>query len=99
PVTFVNGKGELDGYDVQVARYVAAHTGLPMQLDKLEFKGILPGLQTGRFNIVFSNINITPERNAVFDYSIPYSRSAVVVVARNGASDIHSFRDLHGKRV
>ncbi|NIF69255.1 transporter substrate-binding domain-containing protein [Burkholderia sp. Ap-962] len=99
PVTFVNARGELDGYDVQVARYVAQRVGIPMQLDKLEFKGILPGLQTGRFDIVFSNINITPERSAVFDYSIPYSRSAVVVVARHGVTDVHGFRDLHGKRV
>jgi L-cystine transport system substrate-binding protein len=99
PVTFVDAKGNLDGYDVQVARYVEKRIGIPMQLDKLEFKGILPGLQTGRFDIVFSNINITPERSAVFDYSIPYSRSAVVVVVRNGVTDVHGFQDIHGKRV
>ena len=99
PVSFVNANNELDGYDVQVARYVSHYIGMPMQLDKLDFKGILPGLQTHRFDIVFSNVNITPERSSVFDYSIPYSRSAVVVVVRNGVSDIKSFRDLHDKRV
>jgi ABC-type amino acid transport substrate-binding protein len=99
PVSFVNAQNELDGYDVQVARFVSGYLHIPMQLDHLEFKGILPGLQTGRFDIVFSNVNITPERAAVFDYSIPYSRSAVVVVARSGANDIKSFKDLKGKRV
>ncbi|TDV35569.1 amino acid ABC transporter substrate-binding protein (PAAT family) [Paraburkholderia caballeronis] len=99
PVSFVNAQNELDGYDVQVARFVSAYLHIPMQLDHLEFKGILPGLQTGRFDIVFSNVNITPERAAVFDYSIPYSRSAVVIVARSGANDIKSFKDLKGKRV
>ena len=99
PVSFTNPANQLDGYDVQVARFVASHTGIPMQLDKLDFKGILPGLQTGRFDIVFSNVNITPERTAIFDYSIPYSRSAVVVVVRQGATDVKSFKDLKGKRV
>lgn len=99
PVSFVNANNELDGYDVQVARYVAHYVGIPMQLDRLDFKGILPGLQTGRFDIVFSNVNITQERSSVFDYSIPYSRSAVVVVVRNGVNDIKSYRDLHDKRV
>ncbi len=99
PVSFVNAQNELDGYDVQVARFVSHYTGIPMQLNRLDFKGILPGLQTGRFDIVFSNVNITPERSAIFDYSIPYSRSAVVVVARNGVTDIKGYKDLKGKRV
>jgi ABC-type amino acid transport substrate-binding protein len=99
PVSFTNAQNELDGYDVQVARFVSTYTGIPMQLDKLDFKGILPGLQTGRFNIVFSNVNITPERSQTFDYSIPYSRSAVVIVVRSGVTDIKSFKDLKGKRI
>lgn len=99
PVSFTNAQNELDGYDVQVARFVSKYTGIPMQLDKLDFKGILPGLQTGRFNIVFSNVNITPERGEIFDYSIPYSRSAVVIVERNGLTNIKSFKDLKGKRI
>ncbi|AJG20719.1 substrate-binding periplasmic protein [Cupriavidus basilensis] len=99
PVSFTNAQNELDGYDVQVARFVAKYLGIPMRLDRLEFKGILPGLQTGRFDIVFSNVNITPERAAIFDYSIPYSRSAVVVVVRDGVTDVKSFKDLKGKRV
>jgi ABC-type amino acid transport substrate-binding protein len=99
PISFVNASNQLDGYDVQVAHFVSTYLHIPMQLDRLDFKGILPGLQTGRFDIVFSNVNITPERSAIFDYSIPYSRSAVVIVARNGVTDIKSFRDLKGKRV
>ncbi len=99
PISFVNASNQLDGYDIQVAHFVSNYLHIPMQLDRLDFKGILPGLQTGRFDIVFSNVNITPERSAIFDYSIPYSRSAVVIVARNGITDIKSFRDLKGKRV
>lgn len=99
PVSFTNDKNELDGYDIRVARFVEKHIGVPMELHRLDFKGILPGLQTGRFDIVFSNVNITPERQGTFDYSIPYSRSAVVMVVRNGITDITTINDLKGKRV
>ena len=99
PVSFMNEKNELDGFDIRVARHVEAHAGIPVNLHRLDFKGILPGLQTGRFDIVFSNVNITPERQGVFDYSIPYSRSAVVMVVRKGVNDIKTFADLAGKRV
>lgn len=99
PVSFTNEKNELDGYDIRVARFIEKQIGVPIELNRLDFKGILPGLQTGRFDIVFSNVNITPERQGVFDYSIPYSRSAVVLVVRNGVTDIKSVQDLKDKRV
>lgn len=99
PVTFVDQNNELAGYDVEVARYVGDKLGIPVRLQRLDWKGILPGLQTGRFDAVFSNVNITEERKDTFDYSIPYSRSAVVVVRRADATDIEGYEDLAGKRV
>lgn len=99
PVSFVNDKNELDGYDIQVAKYVQGKIGIPIKLTRVDWKGILPGLQSGRFDAVFSNVNITPARKDVFDYSIPYSRSAVVVVRSSKANGIASYKDLAGKRV
>lgn len=99
PVSFVNENNELDGYDIQVAKYIEGKLGVEIRLNRLDWKGILPGLQTGRFDAVFSNVNITEERKGTFDYSIPYSRSAVVVVRRKSATDINGFEDLAGKNV
>lgn len=99
PVTFLNEKNELDGYDIQVKNYVEQKLGFEIRMNRIDSKGMLPGLQTGRFDAVFSNINITEERKATFDYSIPYSRSAVVVVKRANAAGINGYKDLAGKRV
>ena len=77
PVSFLNDKNELVGYDIEVGKFIARHIGVKLDLVRLDWKGILPGLQTGRFDAVFSNVNVTPERKEIFDYSIPYSRSAV----------------------
>lgn len=99
PVTFLNEKNELQGYDINVARFIEKHLGVPIEIVRLDWKGILPGLQTGRFDAVFSNVNITPERKQIFDYSIPYSRSAVVVVARANLRDIDGPADLKGRVV
>lgn len=98
PVTYLNADNELEGYDIEVAKYVEDKIGVPIELVRLDWKGILPGLQSGRFDAVFSNVNITDERKEIFDYSIPYSRSAVVVVAKEG-SDITGPADLPGRVV
>ena len=99
PVTYLNEKNELIGYDMEVARFIGSHLGIKLNLVRLDWVGILPGLQTGRFDAVFSNVNITDERKQIFDYSIPYSRSAVVVVARANLPEIKGPADLKGRAV
>jgi cystine transport system substrate-binding protein len=99
PVTYLNDKNELVGYDIEVGRFIAKHLGVKLDIVRLDWKGILPGLQTGRFDCVFSNVNVTPERKEIFDYSIPYSRSAVVVVSRANVPDITGPADLKGRMV
>lgn len=99
PVSYVNEKNELVGYDINVAHYIEQKLGVKIEINRLDWKGILPGLQTGRFDAVFSNVNITPERKDTFTYSIPYSRSAVVIVKRAEAEDITGYETLAGKRV
>ncbi|MGH6798084.1 MAG: substrate-binding periplasmic protein, partial [Roseiarcus sp.] len=99
PVTYLNDKNQLEGYDIEVARFIEKKIGVPIKLVRLDFKGILAGLQSGRFDAVFSNVNITDERKKIFDYSIPYSRSAVIPVVRKGLTDVHGYKDLKGKIV
>lgn len=99
PVTYVNEKGQLEGYDIEVAHFIEKKLAVPIDLVRLDFKGILAGLQAGRFDAVFSNVNITDERKKVFDYSIPYSRSAVVAVVRKGLDNVHGYKDLKGLTV
>jgi ABC-type amino acid transport substrate-binding protein len=99
PNTFVDSNNELTGYDIEVGRFIGKELGVEMDFQRLDWKGILPGLQTGRFDAVFSNVNITKERLGVFEYSIPYSRAAVVAVVRAGVQGVNGYKELAGKRV
>src|SRR4051812_32072128 len=54
PNTFVDERNQLTGYDVEVCRLVEKALGVPMTFERLDWKGILPGLQTGRFDLVCS---------------------------------------------
>ncbi len=99
PNTFVDERNQLTGYDVEVCRLIEKAFGMPMTFERLDWKGILPGLQTGRFDLVCSNVNITDERKQVFDYSIPYSRAAVIPLLRKDVAGIKSFKDLAGRNV
>ena len=55
PATFVNERNELDGYDIAIAREVGRRLAIPIQFERIDSKGMLAGLQTGRFDAVVSN--------------------------------------------
>jgi ABC-type amino acid transport substrate-binding protein len=44
PVSYLNDKNELTGYDIEVGRAIANHLGVKLDLVRLDWKGILPGL-------------------------------------------------------
>lgn len=56
-MSFLNDKNELTGYDIEVGRFIANHLGVKLDLVRLDWKGILPGLQTGRFDVVVGAIS------------------------------------------
>jgi ABC-type amino acid transport substrate-binding protein len=99
PIIYANERNELVGYEVDVVRFVEKRIGVPIELTALDWKGVLPGLQTGRFDAVFSNVNINPERKSAFEFSIPYSRAVVTTIIRNDVANVNSYKDLKGLRV
>lgn len=98
PFTFHDqGSGALTGYDVDVARAVAAKLGVKPVFKETQFDAMFAGLEAGRFDMVANQVSITPERSKVYAFSTPYTVSPGVVVVRKDDNSIHSFNDLKGK--
>jgi polar amino acid transport system substrate-binding protein len=86
------------GFDIDLTNEIASRLGVEAEFVPLEFTGLLPGLQSGRCDIVASGIYATPERLETFGAQ-PYYDSAVVLVTRADNDDISSPEDLSGKTV
>jgi cystine transport system substrate-binding protein len=99
PYTFASIDSDLQGFDIDWARAIAARLGVAPAFVRLDWKGILPGLIAHQFDCAMSAIRVTPERAAAFDFSAPYGEDDVTIAvpASNGA--VHGIEDLKGKRV
>src|SRR6476661_7852216 len=76
PFNFKDPKtGQLTGYDVDVARLVAARLGLKPEFVTTEWASILAGLGAGKYDVIISQVNVTPKREQAFDFSTPYTYS------------------------
>src|SRR5690606_23837546 len=63
------------------------------------FDGIIPGLQTGAFDIAIAGITITDERKNAVDFTDPYYKSGTRIAVLEDNTDITSMEDLAGKSV
>lgn len=101
PFNFKDQKtGQLAGYDVDVARLLAARLGLKPVFVTTEWSAILAGLAAGRYDVIISQVGITPKREQAFDFSIPYTYSSPqLIVRKNDPARYLSLADLKGKKV
>jgi cystine transport system substrate-binding protein len=101
PFNFKDAKtGQLAGYDVDVAKAVAARLGLKPEFVTTEWSAILAGLASGKYDVIVSQVGITQKRGQAFDFSQPYTYSSPqLIVRRNESLSYKSLADLKGKTV
>ena len=96
PFTYHDKDGKLTGYDVEVTRAIADKLGIKVEFKETRWDSMMAGLKAGRFDVVANQVGLTsPERQATFDKSEPYSWSGAVLVVRKD-SNIKSIDDIKG---
>lgn len=89
--------GQLTGYDVEVMK--AIFKDLPeykIEVQAIEFEGILTGLDNGRFQLGANNFSSNPERRGKYNFSLPIIENANVFVVRKDDNTLKAVEDLKG---
>lgn len=89
--------GAMAGYDIDVANAVAEKLGVRTEFVATPWDSLFAALEADRFDIVANQVTITPERQATYDMSKPYSVGEGVIVTRADDTTIRSTSDLRGK--
>jgi len=99
PFTYHDTSGKLVGFDVDIAREIARRIGVKAEFVEGKWDGLVAGLDANRYDAVINQVSITPERQAKYDFSVPYITPKAVLIVNNNNQDIHTFADLKGKKV
>jgi polar amino acid transport system substrate-binding protein len=73
--------GELIGFEIDVARRLAADMGVEIEFVPTQWSGIIPALLTGRFDVIIGGMSIKPDRNLRVNFTIPYDYSGIAIAA------------------
>ncbi|MBN9499480.1 MAG: transporter substrate-binding domain-containing protein [Alphaproteobacteria bacterium] len=98
PYGRMGADGSPEGHEPDMARALAKHMGVPVELVPVTTQNRIPFLISNRVDMVISLFSITPERAKQIWFSIPYSFEASVLVAPKG-TEVKTLKDLAGKRV
>lgn len=82
PFNYKNEAGQLDGYDVDVAKGVAAIIGADLEYVCQKWDGMIPALLANKFDLVIASMSITKKRQEKMDFSSPYRFSIGRLVGR-----------------
>ncbi|KAB1441152.1 transporter substrate-binding domain-containing protein [Pseudodesulfovibrio senegalensis] len=100
PWAMKDKQGKFIGFEIDVARKLAEDIDVKLQLVPTQWAGIIPALQTGKFDIIIGGMGITPKRNLKVNFTIPYEFSGMNIVASNKkAAGFNSLDDFNKPEV
>ena len=72
PFESVDENDELVGFDIDLARVLAADLGVKAEFVTVDWNSIIPTLLSRKADLIMSGMTITEERKRTVDYSDPY---------------------------
>ena len=99
PNEFVGTNGKtLTGWDVELGPQLGKVMGLNWRFVTASFDTIIPGLQSGKYDIGMSSFTDTKERQKVVDF-VTYFSAGTAFYVKSGGPTINSLADLCGHSV
>ena len=74
-------KGELVGFEIDVAKKLAADMGVAVEFVPTAWDGIIPALLAGKFDVIIGGLSVTAQRNLTVNFTVPYAHSGLGVAA------------------
>ncbi|MEH7120655.1 transporter substrate-binding domain-containing protein [Neobacillus vireti] len=100
-VCFIDKDGKLTGYDVELVRKIDEK--LPeykFEFKTMEFSNLLISLETNKIDFIAHQMEVNEERQKKFLFnSEPYNIFPLHVTVKQDNNEIHSIKDLKGKKV
>ncbi len=96
PFEMTNTKGEYMGFDVDMAKALAAAMKVEYEPINTAWDGIIPGLITDKYDIIISGMTVTQERNLAINFTEPYIViGQAILLNKKHEGTVKSYKDLN----
>lgn len=99
PQSFLNDKGELEGFDISVAKEMAKRLGVDVKFVTPDWDLITAGKWGKRWDLSIGSMTPTAERKNALIFTLPYYSSPAQFAIHKDNTAIKTVADLAGKRI
>ena len=99
PQSFLNDKGELEGFDISVAKEVAKRLGVKVKFITPDWDLITAGKWGKRWDLSIGSMTPTVERMKALHFTMPYYSTPAQFAVHKDNNTIKSLKDLAGKHI
>lgn len=96
PMEYRDEKNALVGFDIDLGNAIGKKLGLKVEWVPTVWDGILPALQSSKFDAILSSLSITEKRKLEIGFSEPYIAGGPIIITKNSSTTIKSSDDLKG---
>ncbi len=98
PMGFKDEKGEIVGFDIDLAKEVGGRMGVKVVFKPVDWDGVLLSLKNKEIDVIWNGLTITEERKKEIDFSNIYLENRQIIIVKSN-SNINNKADLNGKIV
>lgn len=90
-----------NGYDVMMAKQLADAIGYKLEIYKIEWDGLIVGVQTGKIDAIIAGMAATDARKKSIDFTNPYDTGSYCIMVKKGSKyeNAASINDFSGAKV
>lgn len=96
---YEDGTENLRGSDLDLGNAIAAKLGLEVTWSSIEFPGIIPAIEAGRYDWSMAGMGDTPARQEIVDFVDYSTDSNSIVVVKGNPKDISDIESLCGLNI
>jgi polar amino acid transport system substrate-binding protein len=91
--------GDIVGFEVEVAKQLAADMGVKPEILPYDVERLIPALEAGEIDVIAAGLAITPERALHVNFSQPYAESGIALATNSErTASVERLGDLNSDR-
>ena len=75
PWNYTGPDGKLAGYEIDLTRELCNRMKVKCDIVSQDWDGIIPGLTAGKYDAIIASMGVTPAREKVVAFSVPYTQA------------------------
>lgn len=98
PFEELKSDGSVEGIEIDILNIICEKLGVKLKIEQMDFESVLPGVQSGKYDVGVSGITVTEKRQKNVLFTDPYCLAAQAIVVTED-SEVKSKADLTVKTI